>query len=61
MLQTIKTYPASVRSLANFLRANDMPAGVEDVTTEGIRAFLVSAQALESQNAARLQAQPAVS
>lgn len=30
-----------MRSLAAFLRANDMPAEVEDVTTESIRAFLV--------------------
>jgi hypothetical protein len=37
--KTIKGYLASVRSLATFLRANDMPAGIEDVTTEGIRAL----------------------
>jgi hypothetical protein len=38
-----------------------MPAGVEDVTTEGIRASLISAQALERLNAARVQGQLAVS
>jgi hypothetical protein len=35
-------YPASDRSLATFLAANDMPGHVDDVTTEGIRAFLSS-------------------
>jgi hypothetical protein len=39
--KTIRSYIASERSLAAFLRANDMPADVEDVTTESIRAFPV--------------------
>jgi hypothetical protein len=33
---------ASTRALTAFLAANDMPAGVDDVTTDGIRAFLVA-------------------
>jgi hypothetical protein len=39
--KAIRSYLASMRSLAAFLRANDMPAEAEDVTTESIRAFLV--------------------
>jgi len=35
-------YPASVRSLATFLAANDMPGHVDDVTTEGTRALMSS-------------------
>ncbi|HTX83122.1 MAG TPA: hypothetical protein VME44_13115, partial [Streptosporangiaceae bacterium] len=35
-------YPASVRSLATFLAANDMPGHVDDVTTEGMRALMSS-------------------
>jgi site-specific recombinase XerD len=40
--KTIKSYLASVRALTAFLAANDMPAGVDDVMTESIRAFLVA-------------------
>lgn len=40
--KTIKSYLASVRSLAAFLAANNMPGEVDDVTTESIRAFLVA-------------------
>ena len=40
--KTIKSYLASVRSLAAFLAVNDMPGGIDDVTTERIRAFLVA-------------------
>jgi hypothetical protein len=35
-------YPASVRSLATFLAANDMPGHVDDVTTEGMPALVLS-------------------
>jgi hypothetical protein len=35
-------YLASVRSLATFLAANDMPGQVDDVTTEGVRALVLS-------------------
>jgi len=38
--KTIKFRLASVRSLAAFPRANDMPGAVDDVTAEGIRAVL---------------------
>jgi site-specific recombinase XerD len=40
--KTIKSYAASVRSLAKFLRDHDMPDDIEDVEPEHIRAFLVS-------------------
>lgn len=33
---------ASVRSLAAFLAANDMSAGIDDVTTENIHVFLMA-------------------
>jgi hypothetical protein len=36
--KTIKPYLASVRSLTAYLAANDMPAGIDDVSAEGIRA-----------------------
>jgi len=45
---TIRSYLASVRKLAAFLRANDMPGGVADVTTDGIRAFLAAERAKNS-------------
>jgi hypothetical protein len=40
--KTIKSYLASVWSLAALPRANDMPGGAEDFTTEDIRALLVA-------------------
>jgi len=40
--KTIKSYTASVRSLAKFLRDHDMPDDIELVEPEHIRAFLVS-------------------
>jgi len=45
---TIRSYLASVRKLAAFLRANDMPGGVDDVTTEAIRVFLAAERAKNS-------------
>jgi site-specific recombinase XerD len=45
---TIRSYLSSVRSLAAFLRANDMPGDVDDVTTECIRSFLVAQRELNS-------------
>lgn len=39
---TIKSYTDSVRSLARFLRENDMPDDLEQVDAEHIRAFLKS-------------------
>jgi hypothetical protein len=46
---TIRSCLSSMRSLAAFLRANDMPGDVDDVTTEGIRAFLAAEPARNSQ------------
>ena len=40
--KTIKSYLASVKSLAAFLATSNMPAEIDDVTTESIRAFLVA-------------------
>jgi len=40
--KTIKSYTASVRSLARFLRENGMPDDVEKVATEHVRAFLLA-------------------
>jgi site-specific recombinase XerD len=40
--KTVKSYTASVRSLAKFLRGHDMPDDIEKVGPEHIRAFLVS-------------------
>jgi site-specific recombinase XerD len=40
--KTIKSYTASLKSLAKFLREHDMPDDIEDVEPEHIRAFLVS-------------------
>jgi site-specific recombinase XerD len=40
--KTIKSYTASVRSLAGFLRGNGMPDDVEKVEPDHIRAFLVA-------------------
>ena len=40
--RTIKDYGASVRKLAVFLREQGMPADIEDVGPEHIRAFLLS-------------------
>lgn len=39
---TIKSYTASVRSLAAFLRSHDMPDDIEAVGPEHIRAFLLA-------------------
>jgi hypothetical protein len=40
--KTIKSYTASVRSLAKFLRDHDMPDDIDKVGPEHIRVFLVS-------------------
>jgi len=40
--KTIKSYTASVRSLAEFLRDHDMPDDVDKVGSEHIRAFLLA-------------------
>lgn len=40
--KTIKSYTASVRSLAKFLRDHDMPDDIDKVGPEHIRAFLVA-------------------
>jgi site-specific recombinase XerD len=40
--KTIKSYTASVRSLAKFLREHDMPDDIDKVAPDHIRAFLVA-------------------
>lgn len=40
--RTVKSYLASVRSLAAFLRDHDMPGGTDEVAAEHIRAFLLA-------------------
>jgi site-specific recombinase XerD len=42
---TIRSYTDTVRKTAEWLTANDRPAGVEDITPEDLRAFLAARKA----------------